>query len=108
MGGESDSTGNAQQVNAYEENLLQFVAAFRREVGHVPVVASQVDFHSQGSSKRPKRIGRVNEAIASACAKEEMQPARCSMLNGDMPTWDDGHLNSAALLEVGANMAAAY
>lgn len=105
--GESDSTGNSQQVNSYEQNLLEFVAAVRRELGDVPVIASQVDFHN-GSFKRPKKIGRINESIAQACAREEMQPARCSPLDGEMSTYEDGHLDSAALLQIGANMASAY
>jgi hypothetical protein len=106
--GESDSTGNAQNVNAYEQNLVDFLTSVRRELGNIPVIASQVDFHNHGSSKRPKKLGKVNEAIAQACAREEMQPATCSRLEGEMSTFEDGHLDSAALLQIGANMGSAY
>lgn len=110
--GESDSSGNAGQINAYEQNLVNFFAELRRELGDpsLPVVASQVDFHYGPSSlgKRPKKLGRINEAIRAACAREDMQPAECSMLERELSMHDDGHMDSSALLEIGALMGDAY
>eukprot|EP00746_Dinoflagellata_sp_MGD_P133256 gnl/MRDRNA2_/MRDRNA2_66953_c0_seq3.p1 gnl/MRDRNA2_/MRDRNA2_66953_c0~~gnl/MRDRNA2_/MRDRNA2_66953_c0_seq3.p1 ORF type:complete len:242 (+),score=25.09 gnl/MRDRNA2_/MRDRNA2_66953_c0_seq3:122-847(+) len=58
--GESDSTGNAAQVNAYEENFVRFFAELRRSLAfdRLPVVASQVDFVSgpEAKGKRPKKL----------------------------------------------------
>jgi len=112
--GESDSGGKAAEVNGYEQNLVNFFAELRRELAapRLAVVASQLDFHygSAGGStgKRPKKLDRINKAILAACAREEMQPAECSVLDGYLSTHDDGHLDSAALLQVGSNMGTAY
>jgi len=110
--GESDSTGNATQVNGYEQNLVNFFAKLRQELAapRLPVVASQVDFHCgpQSKGKRPKKLGNINEAIRAACSRDEMQPAECSTLEGEMSMLEDGHLDSAALLDIGSRMAAAF
>merc|ERR1712151_1251461 len=91
--GESDSTGNAAQVNGYEHNLVNFFGKFRTELAmpRLPVVASQVDFHCgpQSKGKRPKKLVRINEAIVAACAREDMQPAECSWLEGEMSMHED-------------------
>lgn len=110
--GESDSGGNASQVNGYEDNLVRFFAEFRRELQapELPVVASQVDFHNgpQSKGKRPKKLSRINDAIRAACERDQTQPAECNVLNGELGMHEDGHLNSEALLQIGFGMGDAY
>lgn len=110
--GESDSTGNAAQVNTYEENFVRFCTDLRRslKLDRLPVVASQVDFVSgpEAKGKRPKKLSRINDAIKAACEKEEMQPAKCHVLNAQLDLYEDGHLNSASLLQIGFGMGDAY
>lgn len=110
--GESDSTGNSTQVNSYEDNLAGFFSRLRQELDmpRLPVVASQVDFHCgpQSKGKRPKKMSKINEAIRAACARDDLQPAECSLLEGEMSMHEDGHLDSAALLEMGSRMGDAF
>jgi endonuclease/exonuclease/phosphatase family metal-dependent hydrolase len=113
--GESDAGGNASVVNAYEENLVQFVTKVREALYEyseaLPVVIAQIEWQS-------KRTGKVNDAIARACCRADMQPAECALLptqpmdgaegGRKLSTLADGHQDSQSLLHTGREMGRAF
>lgn len=105
--GESDASKN-KDANEYEDRLVELMSSLRKDLKapSLPIVASQVFFPG-----KKKILPKVNAAIERACAPSGLLGnAVCCTMGQDPPpsVWEDGHLDSAAVLERGAAMAAKY
>ena len=97
--GESDASADKHAKNAYKADLVRLVQALRvsLEAPMLPLVASHIVW--------PQEAAAVNEAISGAC--EELPYARHTPADG-LCVADDGHLDTASVLEVGRRMGKAY